>query len=73
MGTLGGNVANGDPGNDMPGLMQCLDAPFTLTGPDGTPRRDGARLLRSRLHDRAPGCGILTAVTFARDRRRPCL
>ena len=23
MGTIGGNVANGDPGNDMPGLMQC--------------------------------------------------
>ncbi|MTH95556.1 xanthine dehydrogenase family protein subunit M [Roseibium sp. RKSG952] len=35
MGTLGGNVANGDPGNDMPGLMQCLDASYVLTGPDG--------------------------------------
>ena len=35
MGTVGGNVANGDPGNDMPGLMQCLDAQFTLFGPDG--------------------------------------
>ncbi|MEM1235767.1 MAG: xanthine dehydrogenase family protein subunit M [Pseudomonadota bacterium] len=35
MGTVGGNVANGDPGNDMPGLMQCLDARFTLIGPDG--------------------------------------
>ena len=30
MGTIGGNVANGDPGNDMPGLMQCLDASFVL-------------------------------------------
>ena len=36
MGTIGGNVANGDPGNDMPGLMQCLDATFTLVGPEGT-------------------------------------
>ena len=36
VGTVGGNVANGDPGNDMPGLMQCLDASFTLVGPDGT-------------------------------------
>ena len=36
MGTVGGNVANGDPGNDMPGLMQCLDATFELVGPDGT-------------------------------------
>ncbi len=32
MGTIGGNVANGDPANDMPGLMQCLDASFTLLG-----------------------------------------
>nr|WP_170539576.1 xanthine dehydrogenase family protein subunit M [Ruegeria arenilitoris] len=36
MGTVGGNVANGDPGNDMPGLMQCLNASFELSGPDGT-------------------------------------
>ncbi|MFP1633759.1 FAD binding domain-containing protein [Zhengella sp. ZM62] len=35
LGTVGGNVANGDPGNDMPGLMQCLDATFTLEGPNG--------------------------------------
>lgn len=35
MGTVGGNVANGDPGNDMPGLMQCLNATFDLSGPDG--------------------------------------
>ncbi|GAA4217802.1 carbon-monoxide dehydrogenase medium subunit [Sagittula marina] len=42
MGTLGGNVANGDPGNDMPGLMQCLDARFTVEGADG-PREIKAR------------------------------
>ncbi len=36
VGTLGGNVANGDPGNDMPGLMQCLDASYDLVGPNGT-------------------------------------
>lgn len=36
MGTIGGNVANGDPGNDMPGVMQCLDATYTLEGPEGT-------------------------------------
>ena len=35
-GTLGGNVANGDPGNDMPGLMQALNATFELYGPEGT-------------------------------------
>jgi carbon-monoxide dehydrogenase medium subunit len=36
MGTIGGNVANGDPGNDMPGVMQCLDAQINLVGPDGS-------------------------------------
>jgi len=35
VGTLGGNVANGDPGNDMPALMMCLDAEYRLAGPDG--------------------------------------
>ncbi len=34
-GTLGGNVANGDPGNDMPAVMQCLDATYVLSGPAG--------------------------------------
>lgn len=35
-GTLGGNVANGDPGNDMPALMLALDARFVLEGPNGS-------------------------------------
>jgi carbon-monoxide dehydrogenase medium subunit len=35
LGTVGGNVANGDPGNDMPGLMQCLDARLEVAGPEG--------------------------------------
>ncbi|NKB54761.1 MAG: xanthine dehydrogenase family protein subunit M [Alphaproteobacteria bacterium] len=35
-GTIGGNVANGDPGNDMPALMQALDATYIAQGPNGT-------------------------------------
>jgi carbon-monoxide dehydrogenase medium subunit len=35
VGTLGGNVANGDPGNDLPAVMQCLDAVYVLQGPAG--------------------------------------
>ena len=35
LGTVGGNVANGDPANDMPGLMQALDANYKLAGPNG--------------------------------------
>jgi aerobic carbon-monoxide dehydrogenase medium subunit len=34
-GTIGGNVANGDPGNDMPALMMTLGASYTLEGPGG--------------------------------------
>ena len=34
-GTLGGNVANGDPGNDMPAVMMALDAAFLVKGPAG--------------------------------------
>ena len=35
LGTIGGNVANGDPANDMPGLMQLLDATYTISGKNG--------------------------------------
>ncbi len=64
MGTIGGNVANGDPGNDMPGLMQCLDASFTLVGPDGSrdvKARDfyQAAYFTSRTDDE-----ILVAISF---------
>jgi aerobic carbon-monoxide dehydrogenase medium subunit len=64
MGTVGGNVANGDPGNDMPGLMQCLNASFTLVGPDGerkVPARDfyEAAYVTARSDDE-----VLTAVTI---------
>jgi carbon-monoxide dehydrogenase medium subunit len=41
-GTIGGNVANGDPGNDMPAVMQCLDATYVVHGPSGE-RRIAAR------------------------------
>jgi carbon-monoxide dehydrogenase medium subunit len=30
VGTLGGNVANGDPGNDMPAVMMCLGASYEV-------------------------------------------
>jgi len=64
MGTVGGNVANGDPGNDMPGLMQCLDATFTVVGADGErdiPARDfyEAAYMTAREDDE-----VLTAVTI---------
>jgi carbon-monoxide dehydrogenase medium subunit len=65
MGTVGGNVANGDPGNDMPGLMQCVDAAFTLVGPDGT-RKVAARDFYHSAYVTAREDGeILTQISFA--------
>jgi carbon-monoxide dehydrogenase medium subunit len=34
-GTIGGNVANGDPGNDLPALMMTLGASYRLEGANG--------------------------------------
>ncbi len=34
-GTVGGNVANGDPGNDQPAIMLALGASFVARGPKG--------------------------------------
>lgn len=64
MGTIGGNVANGDPGNDMPGLMQCLDARFELAGPHGE-RSVAARVFYEAAYmtERADE-EILTAISF---------
>lgn len=42
-GTIGGNVANGDPGNDMPAVMMALGASYRLVGPGGAERLVPAR------------------------------
>jgi aerobic carbon-monoxide dehydrogenase medium subunit len=34
-GTIGGDIAHGDPGNDHPAIMMALDAIFVLQGPTG--------------------------------------
>jgi len=34
-GTIGGDIAHGDPGNDHPAIMLALDATFVLAGPRG--------------------------------------
>ena len=64
LGTVGGNVANGDPGNDMPGLMQCLDARYSLAGPGGE-RVVAARDFYEAAYFTAREDGeILTAITI---------
>lgn len=64
MGTLGGNVANGDPGNDMPGLMQCLNASFTLVGPDGERKVDARDFYEAAYVTARSDDEVLTAVTI---------
>lgn len=53
-GTIGGNVGNGDPGNDMPGLMQCLDAEYVLES------AGGQRTVKARAFYQGP---YVTALT----------
>jgi carbon-monoxide dehydrogenase medium subunit len=63
-GTIGGNIANGDPANDMPGLMQCLNATFTISGLDG-PRDVSARdFYESAYVTACEDEEILTSVRF---------
>ncbi len=62
LGTLGGNVANGDPGNDMPAVMMCLGATYQVIGKNGE-RRIAAREFYQGAYFTAlePG-DVLTAV-----------
>jgi carbon-monoxide dehydrogenase medium subunit len=62
VGTLGGNVANGDPGNDMPAVMLCLGASYHVAGKNGE-RRIAAREFYQGAYFTALEPGeILTAV-----------
>ena len=62
VGTLGGNVANGDPGNDMPAVMMCLGATYHVSGKGGE-RRVAAREFYQGAYFTALETGdVLTAV-----------
>ena len=62
LGTIGGNAANGDPGNDMPALLMTLDAAYELHGPAGA-RRVKARDYYLGIYETAAQPGeILTEI-----------
>ena len=64
-GTLGGNVSNGDPGNDMPAVMIAFDAIYRIKGQRGErdiPARDFYRGIFSTALGEAE---ILLAVRIA--------
>ena len=63
MGTIGGNLANGDPGNDMPALMMTLGASYRLEGAGGA-REVAAREFYQGAYFTALEPGeILTAIS----------
>ncbi|MGO1120564.1 FAD binding domain-containing protein [Rhodovibrionaceae bacterium A322] len=65
-GTMGGNVANGDPGNDMPALMQALDADYHLLGSNGSRTVKARDFYEAAYFTAMEDEEFLTAVSFAR-------
>ena len=65
IGTIGGNVANGDPANDMPGLMQTLDATYHLAGPNGNRTVAAREFYEAAYFTAREDDEILTRITFA--------
>ena len=64
LGTVGGNAANGDPGNDLPAVMLALDARYTLEGAGGR-REVAAREYYDGAFATAREDGeILVSITF---------
>jgi carbon-monoxide dehydrogenase medium subunit len=64
MGTIGGNVANGDPGNDMPALMMTLGASYRLEGPAGPREVPAAEFYQGAYFTALEPGEILTSIAI---------
>src|SRR5215470_11048365 len=62
VGTIGGNVANGDPGNDMPAVMLCLGATYHAVGKSGERRIPAREFYHGAYFTALEPGEILTAV-----------
>ncbi|OAF16335.1 FAD binding domain-containing protein [Bradyrhizobium neotropicale] len=62
-GTIGGNVANGDPGNDMPALMMTLGATYRLEGPGGAREVAAAEFYQGAYFTALEPGEILTSIS----------
>ena len=62
VGTIGGNVANGDPGNDMPAVMMALGASYRATGPQGEREIAARDFYRGSFVTALAPTEILTAI-----------
>lgn len=65
VGTLGGNVANGDPGNDMPAVMLCLNATYHVMGKNGERRIAARQFYQGAYFTSLEPGDVLTAVRIA--------
>jgi aerobic carbon-monoxide dehydrogenase medium subunit len=63
-GTIGGNVANGDPGNDMPALMMTLGASYRLESKSGARDVAASEFYQGAYFTALEPGEILTAVSF---------
>ncbi len=62
LGTLGGNVANGDPGNDMPAVMICLNATYHVMGKNGERRIPARQFYQGAYFTALEPGDVLTAI-----------
>jgi carbon-monoxide dehydrogenase medium subunit len=63
-GTIGGNVANGDPGNDMPALMMTLGASYRLESKSGARNVAASEFYQGAYFTTLEPGEILTAVSI---------
>jgi carbon-monoxide dehydrogenase medium subunit len=63
-GTIGGNVANGDPGNDLPALMLALGANYRLEGPNGVRDVAASEFYQGAYFTALEPGEILTAISI---------
>jgi len=63
-GTVGGNVANGDPGNDMPALMMTLGATYRLEGTSGAREVAASEFYQGAYFTALEPSELLTSVSI---------
>ena len=62
-GTIGGDIAHGDPANDHPAIALACDASMTIAGPDGVRQVDAADFFLGTYWTALEENDILTAIT----------
>ena len=62
-GTIGGDIAHGDPANDHPALALACDAVMTIAGPSGTRKVPANEFFLGTYWTALEECDILTEIT----------